>query len=122
MCASRPRRSRRSTGRSPTGAPRTRRASATDMAGDWRIRMPLPTHRGLGWMADPRGARDLGRELASDRGDRIAWSRHHEELFLYAGSEASARRAEQVVRNDLNLRGRTAENELARWHEEAQEC
>src|SRR5215213_10107957 len=96
-------------------------ASATDMADDWRIRMTLPTHRGLGWIADRLGARDLGRELARDLGDRIAVSRDHEELFLYAGSESAARAAEQVVRHDLDLRGWSAAIELTRWHEDAHE-
>src|SRR3954453_10341431 len=122
ICASRPRRSTRSLRRSPTGGPRTTRASPTDMAEDWRVHVVLEDSGGRGpWSADRLEARELADDIGGELGDRVAVSRDDGELFLYADSEDAARAAERVVRADLDEHGWAAQVELARWHEDAEE-
>src|SRR3954469_6839091 len=121
ICASRPRRSTHSLRRSPTGGPRTTRASRTDMNEDWRIHVVVQDTGGRGpWSVDRLEARGLADDVAGELGDRVAVSRDDGELFLYADGEDAARAAERVVRADLDEHGWAGRVGLTRWHARAE--
>src|SRR3954470_16520392 len=120
--ASRPRRSTHSLRRSPTGGPRTARASPTDMGEDWRIHVVVQDRGGRGpWSVDRLEARELADDVGGELGDRVAVSRDDGKLFLYTDGEDAARAAERVVRADLEEYGWTGQVELTRWHDDAEE-
>jgi hypothetical protein len=67
------------------------------MAEDWRVTFDLADEGGFGtvlqWLHELRVERAARRRL----GDRVAVSGDSRKVFLYAGTEAAAREAEQVV-------------------------
>src|SRR3954452_163205 len=92
------------------------------MADDWRLRVTLAGGSGgLGGVGTRLKARDLGRELSRQLGDRIAVSRDGDELFLYAGTEDAAHAAQEAVRRDMEEHDVKGELELSRWHEDAED-
>src|SRR3954469_17617012 len=122
ICASRPRRSTHSLRRSPTGGPRTTRASRTDMNEDWRIHVVVQDRGGRGpWSEDRLEARSLADDVGGELGDRVAVSRDEGELFLYADGEDAAGAGGEAGRADLDEHGWAATVELTRWHGDAEE-
>jgi hypothetical protein len=86
------------------------------VANDWRVTVTLrdAAHAGrvLESMREHKVADDLRRQL----GGRIAVSTDGPSIFLYAGSESSAREADRVVRQIAAQHGLPAEFSLDRWH------
>jgi hypothetical protein len=86
------------------------------VANDWRVTVTLrdAAHAGrvLESMREHEAADDLRRQL----GGRIAVSTDGPSIFLYAGSESSAREADRVVREIAARHGLPAEFSLDRWH------
>jgi hypothetical protein len=85
---------------------------------DWRVTFELADEGGLGgrvlqWLHEHEVARDARARL----GDRVAVSGDSRTVFLYAGTEAAAREAEQVVAGllaDHDLEPSSVA--LDRWH------
>jgi len=84
------------------------------------VTLPEESHAGraAGALRDHEVAEDLHRRL----GANVAVSVEGTQLFLYAGSEAAARQAGQIVPEVLQRHGLTAgDAELDRWHPDEEE-
>lgn len=88
---------------------------------DWRLRITLAGSEHAHALAGRLEATELSGEVAHELGDTVALSHDDAEVFLYTGTHASARAAEQVVRADLAKHGWEAQIAVSCWHEDAED-
>jgi hypothetical protein len=88
---------------------------------DWRVTVTVQDSGGAA--AQPLALREheVEDDVRRQLGHRVAVSEDGERIFLYAGSEDAARRADQIVRELVSERGLQASFALDRWHPVAQE-
>jgi hypothetical protein len=71
------------------------------VANDWRVTVTLPEESHAGLVATTLRDHEVEADLHRQLGDRVAVSVDDSRLFLYAGAEAAAQAAEQVLRGVL---------------------
>jgi hypothetical protein len=88
---------------------------------DWRLRIRFGDEEAAGRHAERIEATRLEEDVRRKFGPRLVVSRDGAELFVYAETEDSARLAEQVVVADLKSDDWSADVELTRWHDDAED-
>jgi hypothetical protein len=88
---------------------------------DWRLRVTLAASEHAEALNARLQAEELTGEVADALGEGVAVSHDGAEIFLYTGTHAAARAAEQVVRDDLARHGWEAEIVVSRWHDDAED-
>ncbi len=86
------------------------------MANDWRVTVTLRDAAHAGRVLESMREHEVADDLRRQLGGRIAVSTDGPSIFLYAGSESSAREADRVVRDIAAQHGLPAEFSLDRWH------
>jgi hypothetical protein len=88
---------------------------------DWRLRIRFTDDEAAGRHAERVEAARLEEDVRRRLGPRLVVSRDGAELFVYAETENSARLAEQVIAADLGSDDWSADVELTRWHDDAED-
>ena len=91
------------------------------MADDWRVTVTFRDEADVQQAVRSVREHEVEDDVRSRLGDRVAMSVDGPAVFLYAGTEDTAREADRVVREVLALRQLTAGTTIDRWHPVAQE-
>jgi hypothetical protein len=86
------------------------------VANDWRVTVTLQDAAHAGRVLESLHEHEVEDDARHRLGDRVAVSADGPSIFLYAGTENSAREAEQVARELTAKRDLSAEFALDRWH------
>jgi hypothetical protein len=83
---------------------------------DWRVTLSVAgqAHAEPGQQPDSPG--QVEEDIRRQVGGGVAVGAGDGQIFLYAGTEAAARAAEQIARDVLTRHGMAAESALHRWH------
>jgi hypothetical protein len=91
------------------------------MNDDWRLQIDLDDDGIGGEVADHLRAAELEKELEVDLKDEVIVSHEGERIFLYAGTRKPLDWVRGVVEKFLADKGWTANLELRRWHQTAED-
>src|SRR5947209_7426833 len=91
------------------------------MPEDWRVHVEMDGRDEARSLSEELEAKELEDAVATQLGDRVVVSNDGPELFLYAGTSAAARAAEQFVGSALGARGWQARVTVAHWHDAAED-
>ena len=83
---------------------------------DWRVTMSLTGQAHAEPAQPPDSPRQVEEDIRRQVGGDVAVGAGDGQIFLYAGTEAAARAAEQTARDALARYGMAAESALHRWH------
>jgi len=83
---------------------------------DWRVTISVAGQAHAGPTQQPGSLRQAEEEIRRQVGGGVAIGAGDAQIFLYAGTEAAARDAEQIARDVLARHGMAAESALHRWH------
>jgi hypothetical protein len=83
---------------------------------DWRVTMSVTGQAQAGPAQQPDSPRQVEEDIRRQVGGGVAVGAGVGQIFLYAGTEAAARAADQIARDVLARHGMTAESALHRWH------
>jgi hypothetical protein len=86
------------------------------MNDDWRLRVDLHEHRFAHQLSELLSAAELEHELERAFKDKIVVSVDDNELFCYAGTQAQAQAAEQLIRQLAGQHEWGIDVELTHWH------
>jgi hypothetical protein len=86
------------------------------VANDWRVTVTLRDAAHAGRVLESMREHEVADDLRRQLGGRIAVSTDGPRIFLYAGSENSAREADRVLREIAAQHGLPAEFSFDRWH------
>lgn len=86
------------------------------MSDDWRLTVDFDDEGDGGQLVERLGAVRLASSERRLLGDRVVVSRDGARVFLYAEREEELRRAEELVRSQLEERKTPARLALERWH------
>lgn len=86
------------------------------MANDWRVTVTLHDTDHAGRVLESVHEHEVEDDVRHRLGGRVAVSADGPSIFLYAGSENSAREADRVVRELTAKHGLSASFALDRWH------
>lgn len=90
------------------------------MGDDWRVTVALDEDENGAALLRWLGELELEDDVRQELGDRVAVSRSGPRVFLYADSEAAARRGEALVRSLLDERRLVGLVDVSRWHPDEQ--
>ena len=83
---------------------------------DWRVTVTLHDEAHAGRAVESLRDHEVSGDVRRRLGHRVAVSADGPRVFVYAGTEAAAREADQVVHQVLAQRGIGADFALDRWH------
>jgi hypothetical protein len=83
---------------------------------DWRVTISVGGQAQAGQAQRPVSLREVEEDIRRQVGGGIAVGAGDAQIFLYAGTQAAARGAEQIARDVLDRHGIAAESVLHRWH------
>jgi hypothetical protein len=86
------------------------------MSEEWRVEVELGDEQHHLTLGERLRSLDLDDEARERLGERVIATRDGDHVFLYAGSERSAKEAERVAREIVAAEGLTAKISLTRWH------
>ena len=86
------------------------------MNDDWRLRVDLHEHRFAHQLSELLSAAELEHELERAFKDKIVVSVDDNEVFCYAGTQAQAQAAEQLIRQLAAQHEWEIDVELTHWH------
>jgi len=86
------------------------------VADDWRVSITFQDEAHVARIAELLREHQVTDDARRRLGNRIVLSEDGGELFLYAGSEDSAREAEHLVRDVLAQHQMGADIKVSRWH------
>lgn len=86
------------------------------MSEEWRVEVELGDEQHHLTVGERLRSLDLDDEARERLGGRVIATRDGDHMFLYAGSERSAKEAERVAREVVSAEGLTAEISITRWH------
>jgi hypothetical protein len=91
------------------------------MKDDWRIRVEFEEHGLVSELTDRLEARELEHDLSTAFHDRVVVTHDGPEVFLYAGTREQAERSQSLIRSLAQEHGWKVEDELKRWHADAED-
>jgi hypothetical protein len=83
---------------------------------DWRVTMSVTGQAQAGPAQQPDSPRQVEEDIRRQVGGGVAVGAGDGQIFLYAGTEAAARAADQIARDVLARHGMAAESAVHRWH------
>jgi hypothetical protein len=86
------------------------------MNDDWRLRVDLHEHRFAHHLSELLAAAELEHQLERAFNDKVVVSVDDNELFCYAGTQAQAQAAAQLIRQLAGQNGWEIDVQLSHWH------
>jgi hypothetical protein len=83
---------------------------------DWRVTMSVTGQAQAGPAQQPDSPGQVEEDIRRQVGGGVAVGAGDGQIFLYAGTQAAARAADQIARGVLAQHGMAAESALHRWH------
>jgi hypothetical protein len=83
---------------------------------DWRVTLSLRGQVDGGPVQQPGSLRQVEEDIRREVGRGIGVGAGDAQIFLYAGTETTARDADRIARDVLAGHGMTAESAVHRWH------
>jgi hypothetical protein len=108
-------------GPGPASAPGCYRGKFGSVANDWRVTVTLHDPAHTGRVVESMGEHEVEDDVRRRLGGKVAVSADGPNIFLYAGSETSAREADQVLRDLTAKHSLSADFALDRWHPDEEE-
>jgi hypothetical protein len=91
------------------------------MSDEWRVEVQLEDEGHGLTLGDQLRALDLDDEARERLGERVVVTRDGSRMFLYTGSEGTAREAERVAKELAADGGLEAKTRITRWHPDEEE-
>ena len=91
------------------------------MSDEWRVEVQLEDEGHGLTLGDRLRSLDLDDEARKQLGERVIVTRDGSRMFLYTGSEATAREADRVAEELASGEGLEAKSRITRWHPDEEE-